>query len=134
MNKKINDKINEIKTYLKEFDTILPATFEEYSSNLEKKAACERYVEKIMEAVTDIAFLIIKYRKYEIPEDDKNAFDILLKHKIITEKTCTKMKEAKGMRNLIVHEYGNVDDEIVFDSITKELIKDVKKFLDELPK
>src|SRR3989344_1166064 len=127
MKKRISDKIREVEKYLEEFEGILP-------KSLEKKAACERYIEKIAEGIADIAFLTIKYKKFEIPEDDKNAFEILAKHKIIMEETCKKMKNAKGMRNLIVHEYGKIDDEIVFEAMTKELVKDANKFLNEIGK
>ena len=40
-----------------------------------------------------------------------------------------KLKEAKGMRNILAHQYGKVDDKIIFDSITNELKKDVKNFI-----
>lgn len=126
---RIKDKINEINKFLEEFKKIIPNNLEEYESNLEKKAACERYIEKIMEAVTDLAFLIIKDKKFKIPEDDVNAFDILLKNNIIDTDLAIKLKNAKGMKNIISHQYGDVDDEIVFQSITKELDKDVKTFL-----
>jgi len=33
------------------------------------------------------------------------------------------------MRNIIAHEYGEIDDEIVFNAITEELIKDVGEFI-----
>src|SRR3989338_2035420 len=134
MKKRISDKIREVEKYLEEFEGILPKSLEEYKSSLEKKAACERDIEKIAEGIADIAFLTIKYKKFEIPEDDKNAFEILAKHKIIMEETCKKMKNAKGMRNLIVHEYGKIDDEIVFEAMTKELVKDANKFLNEIGK
>ena len=39
------------------------------------------------------------------------------------------VKEAKGMRNIIAHDYGKVDDEIVFNVINEELIKDVANFI-----
>ena len=57
-----------------------------------------------------------------------------IKDKIITEKIANKLKDAKGMRNIIAHDYGSVDDEIVFESITFELIKDVNEFLREIKK
>jgi len=44
------------------------------------------------------------------------------------------MKQAKGMRNIIAHEYGTIDDEIVFETITREIIKDTREFLNELDK
>lgn len=133
MNKRIEDKINEIETYLEELLEILPITFEEYK-DIKTKAACERYFEKIIEAVVDLAFLIIKDRHFKIPEEDKEAFDIISKEGIITPTLTQRLKEAKGMRNLIAHEYGSVDDEIVFEAITEQLERDVREFISQIKK
>src|SRR3989338_3897808 len=126
---RIEDKINEINGFLEELKGIIPSNFEEYKSNIEKKAACERYVEKIVEAVTDLAFLIIKDKKLKIPEDDIDAFNILLENEIIDNDLSAKLKNAKGMKNIISHQYGKIDNEIVFEAITEELGKDVRKFI-----
>ena len=123
------DKINEIENYISELSEIIPPNFKEYYNDFKTKAACERYFEKIIESVVDLTFLIIKNNGYKIPEEDKNAFDILVSEKIISLSLSEKLKDAKGMRNILAHEYGNVDDIIVFNSITKELIGDVKEFL-----
>lgn len=126
---RINDKIKEIDEFLGQLKEMIPHNLEEYKSNLEKKAACERYIEKIVEAAVDLAFFAIKIKKLEIPEDDADAFNILLKNKIINNELAEKLKNAKGMRNIITHEYGKIDDEIVFNSITEELEKDVSEFV-----
>lgn len=76
-----------------------------------------------------MAFLIIKNKKFKIPEDDIDAFNILLENKIIDDSIATKLKNAKGMKNIISHQYGKINDEIVFESITEELEKDVKRFI-----
>jgi len=125
---RINDKIEEIEDYLSEVLEITPNTFQEYK-DIKTKAACERYFEKIVGSVVDLAFLVIKEKRMQIPEEDKEAFEILSKEKIIPEKLSIKLKEAKGMRNLIAHEYGSLDDELVFHSITEELENDVKEFI-----
>jgi uncharacterized protein YutE (UPF0331/DUF86 family) len=127
--KKISDKITQINTFLAELDSIAPTDFKEYSSNLEKKAACERYIEKIVEATTDLAFLIIKLKRLRMPQDDTDAFNVLLENKIIPQELASKLKCAKGMRNILSHQYGNIDDEIVFDSIC-QLDKDMKEFIE----
>ncbi|MEW5956018.1 MAG: DUF86 domain-containing protein [Candidatus Micrarchaeota archaeon] len=129
MNARIRDKITEIEEHLTELEEILPRDFEEYSSNFEKKAACERYFEKIIEAVVDLAFLIIKDVHLKPPEEDKQAFDILTEAKIITPELSERLKNAKGMRNIIAHDYGSVDDELVFHAVANELEKDVKEFV-----
>jgi len=69
-----------------------------------------------------------------MPEEDKETFDILAKGEIISNELAIKLKDAKGMRNILSHQYGNVDDEIVFESITEELDKDVREFIKLLGK
>ena len=128
MNPRIKDKLREIERYLAELSEIVPRSIEEYLE-IKTKAACERYFEVIVEAVIDIAFLIIKDRHLKIPEDDKQAFDILANEKLILPELSQKLKNAKGMRNLIAHEYGKIDDEIVFEAITSELENDVREFV-----
>ena len=133
-NAKIKDKIKEIEKYLSELESIIPSNFEEYKQNFEKKAACERYFEKIIEAIIDLAFLIIKDKGLKIPEEDKETFDILAEEEILSNELAAKLKDAKGMRNILSHQYGEVDDEIVFESITEELEKDVKDFIKNIKK
>lgn len=130
---RINDKIEEIGDCLTELNEIMPKSFIEYKQ-IKTKAACERYFEKIIEAVTDLAFLIIKEKRLKIPEDDKGVFDILFNEKIISEILSEKLKDAKGMRNLLAHKYGSVDDEIAFNSISEEIIKDAGEFIEIIKK
>ena len=132
--KRIADKIDEINEFLDQFKDIVPSSFDEYKSNIEKKAACERYVEKIVEAVTDLAFLIIKNKKLKIPEDDIDAFNILLENGIIDSSLENKLRNTKGMRNIISHQYGKIDDEIVFAAISQELDNDAREFIKSIKK
>ena len=37
--------------------------------------------------------------------------------------------QQEGMRNIIVHEYGRVEDELVFEAVSEQLEKDVKEFI-----
>lgn len=129
MNERIKDKIEEIENYLEELSMITPDNLESYKEDFKTKAACERYVEKVIEAVIDLIFLIIKEKKLQIPEDDETAFDIIFKSNLISKELAGRLKQAKGMRNIIAHEYGKVDDEIVFNSLKDELEKDVKEFI-----
>ena len=126
---RINEKIIEIEKLLEELRSIFPIDFKNYIDDWKIRDICERHFEKIVEAVVDISFLIIGERKFESPKDDQNAFDILFNNKIISKELSLKLKDAKGMRNIIAHEYGKVEDELVFEAITEELEKDVKEFI-----
>ena len=93
MGGRIDDKIKEIEGFLEELSEILPANLRDYIKDFRTKAACERYFEKIIEAIVDLAFLIIKFKKLEIPEGDKEAFDVLAKREIITSLLAGKLKK-----------------------------------------
>ena len=96
------------------------------------KAACERYVEKIIEAAVDLSFLIIKQKNFRIPQDDIDAFNILLSERVIDKDLAARLRDAKGMRNIIAHQYGEIDDKIVFYSLKEKLEKDVREFIKKI--
>ena len=131
---RVKDKIEEVENYLSELAEIVPESFQDYIHDLKTKAACERYFEKIIEAVTDLAFLIIKDKGFRVPEKDKEAFDVLAEEEIISEELSERLKGAKGMRNILAHEYGEIDDEIVFESVTQELERDTREFIETVKK
>ncbi|MBI2658332.1 DUF86 domain-containing protein [Candidatus Woesearchaeota archaeon] len=131
---KINEKINEIQKYLDELMEAVPNTLEGYESNKIVRAACERYFEKVIEAVTDMAFIVITQKKFRIPEDDADSFKILEENGVIDNELYNHLKDAKGMRNFIAHQYGQINNKLVYEAITEELKKDVKKFVEQIEK
>jgi uncharacterized protein YutE (UPF0331/DUF86 family) len=131
---RINNKIIEIEKYLEELESVLPRSFEEYSFDWKIRDICERRFEKIIEAIEDLAFLVVSYKELKYPEYEKEIFDILHENKIISEILAKKLKGAKGMRNFIVHQYGKIDNELVFEAVTEQLVKDVSEFLNEIDK
>lgn len=132
MKERISDKIVEIEKYLGELESVLPETYEEYLSDWKIRDICERHFEKIIEAVIDLGFLIAKKESLKIPEDEQSIFDTLCTNNLIPFELSKKLKDAKGMRNIIAHEYSKINDELVFEAVKEELIKDVRRFLEDL--
>ena len=131
---KLSDKIDEIQKYLGELEEAVPDTFAGYESNKIVRAACERYFEKVIEAVTDLAFMVIALKKFRIPDDDIDSFKILEENGLIDNGLYSRLKDAKGMRNFIAHQYGQINNKMVYKSITEELEKDVREFMDIVKK
>ena len=77
----------------------------------------------------DLAILVIKDRRLTLPEDDKSSYDILADDGFITRDLAERLRQAKGMRNIIAHMYGTVDDELVYHSITEELVGDTRDLI-----
>ncbi len=129
---RIDDKIEEIEEFLQQLSEVIPISLEDYKSDFRTKAICERYFEKIIEAVVDLAFLFIKNHNYDIPEGDKEAIQLLADKGIIDLKLSDRLQKAKSMRNIIAHEYGKIDDEQVFEAVSEEIDKDVKEFVERI--
>lgn len=126
---RINDKIIDIETYMSELSDIVPKSYKNYEKDLIIKAACERYFEKLIEAIVDLAFLFIKEKSFGIPDDDESAFDMLSQKNIISQKLADRFKDAKRMRNFIIHQYEKIDDLRVYTAISQELEQDTKEFI-----
>lgn len=130
MEERINDKIKEVEELLSDLEDIRTDNIDEYIKDIKTRAACERYFEKVIEAVIDLSFLIIKQRELRIPEGDEGALRVLVNKGIIDETLFSKLSNAKGMRNFIIHQYEKIDDKLVFDVLNGELQRDVVEFLD----
>jgi uncharacterized protein YutE (UPF0331/DUF86 family) len=133
MNKdRFNEKLIELEDFLQELEDSLPEDFEQYKTDYKLRAIGERYFEKIIKAVIDLSFMIIKIKKFKQPEQEREVFDILVENKVISLVLSKKLQNAKGMRNIIAHEYGRIDNELVFHSLAEELIPDVKEFINSV--
>ncbi|MBS3093061.1 DUF86 domain-containing protein [Candidatus Pacearchaeota archaeon] len=132
---KILSKIDELDSFIEEIEKIKPVDFEEYKT-IEKKRSIERLFQISIETVIDICNILNSNLKLGIPNDEDNLAENLENNKIISKKVSQLIKEMKGFRNILVHKYGKVDDEIVFENLDKlsdfELFK--KEILDFLKK
>lgn len=129
---RINDKLSEIEKNLNEFQSMDIPELEEYRKDIKTKAASERYFEKIVEGIISVGLLIIRLKKFSVPESEEHAFIILAKNNIINKDLAERLKDAKDMRNRIVHNYVTVDDSIVYRAISEEITKDAEEFLRDI--
>jgi len=130
MENRRGDKIVEIEEYLDKLGKFVPGSLDEYVSDEKTKAACERYFEKVVEAVVDLAFFIIKEKGLRSPESSRESFEILAENRLISKELALSLGNAKSMRNWLAHQYGKVDDGKVFDAIRNEIVGDVEKLME----
>ena len=103
----------------------------EYKSLIEKKRACERLLQISIETIIDICNILISNLKLGLPADEEDTFQKLENKKIISKKMADTLSNMKGFRNILVHKYGIVDDELAFEMLSEKL-EDFEKFKDEI--
>ncbi len=128
--KRILAKIDELDGYLEELDSLKPIELEDYINSIKDKRTCERLLQISIESVLDICNILITELKLGLPADEEAVFDKLKDKKIITKERAIVLREMKGFRNVLVHKYGIVDNELVFENLEK--ISDFQDFKEEI--
>jgi uncharacterized protein YutE (UPF0331/DUF86 family) len=113
-------KLDELDGYLEELRTIAPRDIEEYA-RIEKKRSCERLVQMAVEAPIDACAMLVTGLRLGLPAEENDLFDKLARRGVISGGMAETLQRMKGMRNILVHEYGRIDDELVFETVRDRL-------------
>lgn len=85
-------------------------------------------LQRACELATDVAMYVVTTRKLGIPQTKKDAFVKLNENNLISDDMCSKMKGMVGFRNIAIHEYKEIDEDIVRDVIENHL-GDITEFV-----
>ena len=136
----VRRKLARLNMYLDKLKPIADSTFEEYVSDFYKKTSTERLIQMIVECASDINSHVVLESGQRPPEDYTSSFIRAAEVKLITYELANKLKGSGGMRNIIVHEYMDIDDRKIYETLPialsdfKEYIRQVDDFLDKLDK
>ena len=128
-NDRILEKIDEMENYLRELEEYLPEQEEDYLNNSLRKRACERAFQLASENLLDICNLIISEKGFGMPSDSKDSVRKLAENRVLPASLSTRLEELVGFRNLLVHQYGRVDDSRSYSYLNMEL-KDFYEFIE----
>ena len=115
---------------LNKFETIekcinrINEEYEGNSKNLKDYRKMDMIVlnlQRACEAVLDLAVYIVSTRKLGLPQTKREAFILLEENNIIDSKMSKNMQGMVGFRNIAVHDYKEIDEEILKDVIENHL-------------
>lgn len=78
-------------------------------------------LQRACQAVMDIATYVVSTKALGMPHSNSEAFEILYQNQMINEETLKNMKGMIGFRNIAVHAYREVDEEILQEVIENHL-------------
>ena len=113
----------------------LEHTKEEFLNDDVLKAAVERNVQVAIQSVLDICNHVVADMKLEVPDEEKQAFSIMAAHQLISFELAAKLGLMAGMRNVLVHEYLEIDYDRLYEVMThniadfEELIAAILQFM-----
>jgi len=113
-------KVDQLDGYIAELKEIAPKDFAEYQK-VEKKRACERLLQVSIEVIIDVCNLLVSGLRLGLPAEEDDLFIKLVEAGIITKQMGETLREIKGFRNILVHQYAQVDDRIVYEAVNTKL-------------
>lgn len=86
-----------------------------------KQDAIAMNLQRACELCIDIANHLIKTKKLGLPQDSRECFALLQRGGLIDARMATALQAMVGFRNILVHEYKNLDLKVVVDIIEHRL-------------
>lgn len=128
---RILEKLADLESYLRELQNILPENLDVYLGSIEKRRATERILQLSIEVVLDVCAMLVSGLKLGVPGEENDLFEKLYRVEVISEAMRHKLQSMRGFRNILVHEYASVDDQIVFE-IAWDRNEDFRAFKNEV--
>ncbi|MBI3343179.1 DUF86 domain-containing protein [Candidatus Gottesmanbacteria bacterium] len=114
----IEKKIDLILADLVKLGEFRDVAFDDIAKDYWKHKAVERVLEVIVGEAIDInQHLIVKSGMGELPFDFTESFNLLVKLGVYPEDFAQTIAKSVGLRNILVHQYRKLDEQLFYASI-----------------
>lgn len=83
------------------------------------------------EAAIDIAMHLVRIKGLGLPQDSRDAFNLLLRARLIPHDLCPRLQAMVGFRNIAIHDYQKLNLDIV-RAVLNEHLADFETYRDYL--
>lgn len=116
----IYNKIETIERCIIRINEVYEGNFENLQ-DYTKQDSIILNLQRACEAAIDLAMHIVSEKRLGIPQNSRDAFEVLSSNKIISDNSTKKLKAMIGFRNIAVHNYKALNLEIVREIIEKHM-------------
>lgn len=127
----IVSRAEQIDRQLLKIDKYKKITFDEFIKDSVIQDVVEYNIFQITNHIIDISQHIVVDEDYGIPQTSYDAVQILFDKNVFSVEDKNILKKMIGFRNVIGHDYLNIDKQVVYSILTKG-IKDIKEILSKL--
>ena len=120
-NEVIYNKIESLRRCIQRIENKKPFEIDDLLEDYDLQDIICLNLERAVQACVDIAAHLISASNAKAPDTMSDSFTTLKKLNYINEELEKKMIKAVGFRNIAVHTYQNIDWEIVYSIVTKNL-------------
>ena len=123
----IANKISVIERCLKRIREEYQGDAEEFKRNFTKQDSVILNLQRLCEAAIDIANRCLKLAQGPIPQSSRDSFAQLERMGLLKPELALAMQKMVGLRNIAVHDYQNLNLDIVI-SVLEKHVDDFRAF------
>ena len=121
MNDTILNKVASIQRCVLRARDIYSRNRQIFLSDFDSQDAAVLNIMRACELAIDIANYLIKEKRLGLPKSSADSFQLLAAARIISSDLAKKLEKMVGFRNITVHEYRQINYEIVVHVLEHEL-------------
>ncbi|MDI6783233.1 MAG: DUF86 domain-containing protein [bacterium] len=131
----VEERIQKLEEYINYLEKLSKYSCKELGIDFTKFWAVERGLQVAIESIFDIGNYLIATLNFERPTEYRDILFILAKHKIIPHAFAKKLNGIAGFRNILVHEYFDINLNLVYAKLQKapqqfrQFVKYIVRFL-----
>jgi len=123
----IDSRLERLSELLEEADRIRIGGRAAYDAGFRDRLAAQHAIQLAIQICVDIGAHLIAELGLRMPDDYKGVFDALREPLGLDVGLVNGLSAAAGMRNVLVHAYLEVDDEVVWDALGH--LDDLREFV-----
>jgi len=117
----VSRKLSQLRAYVEELERAEDISWEKYQSDVRVRAFVERFIHLAIEEAIDVANHFVSFYQWREPTSFRDLFSILQEHGIVPQVHLQTFQNMASFRNMLVHRYESIDDELVFGIFKKRL-------------
>ena len=122
MNDVVINKIATIERCLQRINVVYAEVADNLSTDFTRQDSIVLNLQRACEASIDLANYVNKQQKLGIPQSSRDAFELLFKAVLLPEEVAVNLKKMVGLRNIAVHDYQELNIDIVRFIVENHLI------------
>jgi uncharacterized protein YutE (UPF0331/DUF86 family) len=107
--------IDDLQHYLQDLEEILPDEEEEFLHSKTIQYSVSMLLMNIINCCLDLGSEVVNIKQLGYPENYRDIFSLLEKKSIISSAMAKQLKNMVGLRNLLAHEYGEIEFSLLYE-------------------
>ena len=118
----VTKRLNKLREYIGFLNEIRLKSRDQFVTDPFVYGNGERYLQLAIQVILDIGNHILADRKLKEPEEYRDVMKILGEEGLLPQGLVEKLLPLVGLRNILVHDYLDIDRDKLYDALRQQLV------------